>query len=155
MTMSHDQREELTAHLSSHIIQTELSTFQNSLRAKVSKVDDEILNDPEVRKLQEIIRQVKVPLEQETVQNFERIHFIKGQLQEDFGEKMDSKGSINHEVRMKEIKSKLNQLYKRMISIAQDLDFGGFGKLAQPEELKPSFDRLEVLLLCKILGFFV
>ena len=99
MTMSHDQREELTAHLSSHIIQTELSTFQNSLRAKVSKVDDEILNDPEVRKLQEIIRQVKVPLEQETVQNFERIHFIKGQLQEDFGEKMDSKGSINHEVR--------------------------------------------------------
>ena len=59
---------------------------------------------------------------------------------------METPQNMNHEERMKEIKSKLNQLYKRMITIAQDLDFRSFGKLSSPEELQPSFDRWEVLL---------
>lgn len=142
MTMTHDQREELTAHLSSHIIKTELDTFQNSLRKKISKVDEDILNDPDVKNLKDIIRKIKIPLEEETVKNFERINFIKDQIREaGEGEKMVSGGNMNHETRMKELKAKLNGLFKKMITIAQDLNFSVFKKLKSPNDLKPSFDR--------------
>jgi hypothetical protein len=141
-TLTHDQRQELTAHLSSHIIQTEISTFENSLKEKVSKIGYEIKNDPDVKELKNVLDTIKTPLEHETIQNFDRINFIKQQILESKNqEPVEEFNNFDYDKRRQEIKTKLNKLYKRIVDSVTSINFGCFADLKYPSDLRPSFDR--------------
>jgi ribosomal 50S subunit-associated protein YjgA (DUF615 family) len=140
--MTNEQRRELTAHLSSHIIKNEITTFENSLNAKVSKIGNEIKNDPDVQELKSYLDGIKTPLEHETIQHFNRINSIKREIIEtENSVPMERLNNFDVEKRKKEIKTKLNTLYKRLIDSITNIDFSTFAKLPYPEDLKQSFDR--------------
>ena len=147
-TLTHDQRKELTAHLSDHVVLNEISTFENSLNLKVSKIGDEIRNDPDVLELKNILNRIKAPAEQETLQNYERIDFIKQQISENKHEEpMPKRENFNYEERKKEKKTKLNIIYKRLIDGITSIDFASLGTVQYPEDLTPSFDRYLFLMI--------
>lgn len=140
-TMTYEERQKLNEQLSSRITQHDMHNIEETLGQKVSKLDRELLDDPDVDALKRLLRQIKDPLEYDLVEQQNRLNRIRQQSGERQEERLGEGTDADFEARLAEIKRKLNETFRKMVDLAQSLDFEAFSSLEAPEELLPSFDR--------------
>jgi catabolite regulation protein CreA len=140
-SLTSNQLDGLSTKLSSHIVKTEISNFATNLKMKSNRVNESMINDPDVQNLSSIVRSAKGTVEEEMVNQHEKVNFLREKLKQANSSQVDLGSDTNYEQNLKNIKSKLNVCFKKMLSIVQSIDFQGFGQMERPTDLTPSFDR--------------
>ena len=140
-TLNSDQRELLTNHLNSHIVKSEITNFARELSNRSNKVDEAMLNDPDVLNLRALVRGVKGGVEEEMVRNHETLNLLNAKLKQANSSRVEMGDDMDFVQRLRDLKKKLNVSYKKMVSVIQAIEFQVFKKMEQPTELRPSFDR--------------
>ena len=139
VNLSESQKDGFLEQINDESNQTKINELHEFLIEKANIANSRQNDSRELEDLKELAEKLKLESEMEVVSQFETLSKLRKKNHKNNGiEKMNEHQEGN---RLKNIKSRLNLSFTKMVKIAENLDFDDLSEVSPVPDFIPSFER--------------